>query len=266
MVERIEEHLAPADRRRRLLPVHLRDPRLPAGEELRREVAERRDDDRLDERDLPEEMGLARLDLVELRIAIARRAALEDIRDVDVGARHPDPAEQPLEQLSRLADERDALLVLVEARRLADEHDVGARVAGAEDDLRPPLREAAPCAACSGIGVRLKLVETFDADGAHEGELYAWNRMETTRAFQAPRGASTRISSPSLRPRTARPTGDSGETPPTLEISTVITSPSSRWSSTVVPTVTTPLAAASASSITSAVWSRERRMVMRRSR
>ena len=31
---------------------------------------------RLDEPDLPEEMGLARLDLVELRIAIARRAAL----------------------------------------------------------------------------------------------------------------------------------------------------------------------------------------------
>ena len=45
-------------------------------------------------------------------------------------ARQPDALEQPVEQLPGLADERDALLVLVEAGRLADEHQVGVRVPG----------------------------------------------------------------------------------------------------------------------------------------
>ena len=41
-----------------------------------------------------------------------------------------------VEQLPGLADERQALLVLVGARRLADEHEVGVGVARAEDHLR----------------------------------------------------------------------------------------------------------------------------------
>ena len=53
------------------------------------------------------------------------------------------PGEQLVEELPGLADERDALLVLVEARRLADEHQVGVRVAVAEDDLRAALAEGA---------------------------------------------------------------------------------------------------------------------------
>src|SRR5581483_11696927 len=266
VVERVELDRAPADRRLLLLPVHLRDAERPAGEKLRREVAERRDDDGLDQLDLAEEMALAGLDLVRLRVAVARRAALEDVRDVDVCACEADLCEQLLEQLAGLADERQALLVLVETGRLADEHQVGVRIAGAEDDLRPPLCEAAAGAAGNGFPVRMKPVELLDRNGAHGPEDYAYRRMEMTRAFQAPRGASTTISSPSERPRTARPTGDSGETPPTLEISTVMRSPSSRSSSTVAPTVTTPLAAAAASSITSACWSRARRIAIRRSR
>ena len=56
----------------------------------------------------------------------------------------PMPVEQLVEQLSRLPDERDALLVLVEPRRLAHEHEVGVRAPGAEHDLRAALRERAP--------------------------------------------------------------------------------------------------------------------------
>jgi hypothetical protein len=52
-----------------------------------------------------------------------------------------DPCQQLVEQLARLADERLALLVLVEARRFAHEHQVGIRIADAEDDLRPALCE-----------------------------------------------------------------------------------------------------------------------------
>ena len=51
-------------------------------------------------------------------------------------ARQADLAEQLVEQLAGLADERQALLVLVAPGRLADEHQVGVGVAGAEDDGR----------------------------------------------------------------------------------------------------------------------------------
>jgi hypothetical protein len=43
--------------------------------------------------------------------------------------------QQLVEQLARAPHERDALEVLLGARRLADEHQVGVGVAGAEDRL-----------------------------------------------------------------------------------------------------------------------------------
>ena len=70
-------------------------------------------------------MALAGLDLVRLRVAVPGRAAFDDVRDVDVLPAHADPLEQLLQQLPGLSDERDALLVLVEAGRLTDEHEVG---------------------------------------------------------------------------------------------------------------------------------------------
>src|SRR5439155_2400881 len=123
-----------------LLAVDACDPERAAREKLRREVAECRDDGGLDQLDLAEEVALARLDLVRLRVAVARRAALQHVRDVDVLPRHPDASKQLLEQLPGLADERETLLVLVESRRLADEQQVGARIAGTEHDLRAALR------------------------------------------------------------------------------------------------------------------------------
>ena len=82
-------------------------------------------------------MPLARLDLLGQRIAVAGRSAHENVRDVHLFAREADALEQLLEQLARCTDERDALLVLVEARRFADEHQVGIWIAGTEDDLCP---------------------------------------------------------------------------------------------------------------------------------
>ncbi len=96
-------------------------------------------------------MALAGLDLVRHRVAVSGWAAFEDVRDEHVLPREPDAAEQLVEELPRLAHERDALLVLVEARRLADEHQVRVRVAVAEDDLRPALGQPAPRA---GGGLR----------------------------------------------------------------------------------------------------------------
>src|SRR4051794_8632171 len=63
--------------------------------------------------------------------------ALQHVDDEDVRPREPDLAQQLVEQLARLAHERHALLVLVGPGRLADEHQVGVRVARAEDDGLP---------------------------------------------------------------------------------------------------------------------------------
>ena len=133
--------------------VHPGDPERAPGEELGGEVAERCDHLRLDQLDLAEEMRLARLDLVRLRIAVAGGPALEDVRDIDVVAPELDAGEQAVEQLPGLADERDALLVLVEARRLADEHQVGIGRAGAEHHLCAGVRERTLRAAGDGVAV-----------------------------------------------------------------------------------------------------------------
>ena len=147
MVERVEQDAPAAERRLLLDAVDARDPGRLAREQLRREVAERRNDLRLDQCDLPKEVALAGLDLVRLRVAVPGRAALENVRDVHLIALEADTGKQPFEQLARLAHERLALLVLVEARRLADEHQVRRGIADPEDDLGPPLREPAVRAA-----------------------------------------------------------------------------------------------------------------------
>ena len=54
-----------------------------------------------------------------------------------------DVAEQLRQQLPGGADERLSLFVLVEARRLADEHQIGVWFADAEDDLGAPAGETA---------------------------------------------------------------------------------------------------------------------------
>src|SRR5204862_5074286 len=118
VVDRVEENAAAAERRLLFLPVDPRDSRRLAREQFRGEVAERRDDARADQLDLVPQVGFARLDLLGLRITVAGWTAFEDVRDVDVGARQPDRCQELIEQLAGRADERDALLVLVEARGL----------------------------------------------------------------------------------------------------------------------------------------------------
>ena len=83
-----------------------------------------------------------------------------------------------------------ALLVLVEARRLADEHQVRVRVARAEHDLRAALREAAARAPCDGFRIGLQLVDVLGRYGAHGREDYAYLRMETN---PGPPGAARRL-------------------------------------------------------------------------
>ena len=60
-------------------------------------------------------------------------------------------------------------------------------------------------------------------------------RIERTVARQEPRGAATSTTSPTPAPMSADPRGESGETPPTGEIVTSITSPCSSATSTIEP-------------------------------
>jgi hypothetical protein len=147
VVQRIQEDRPASERDLLRLAVDARDTGLLSREELRGEVAQSGDDLRLDELDLAEEMRLAGLDLVRHRIAVARWPAFQDVRHEDQVPAEPDAGEKLVEELPRLADERESLLVLVEARGLADEHQVRVRVPVPEDDLRPAFREAAARAA-----------------------------------------------------------------------------------------------------------------------
>src|SRR6185312_5142648 len=132
--------------------------------------------------------------------------AFQDIRDVDVAAREADLGEQLLEQLPRLADERQPLLVLVEAGRLADEHQVGMRIAGAEDDLRASLRQPASRAAGNLARVRLKRVDVSAGTALTAGKTTptcGWREPVPARARAGPRPRSRRP--PPCRARRARP-------------------------------------------------------------
>src|SRR4051794_29310923 len=77
--------------------------------------------------------------------------ALQHVDDKDVRPREPDLAQELVEQLARLAHERHALLILVGPGRLADEHQVGVRVARAEDDGRAGSRELRALHAPAGL-------------------------------------------------------------------------------------------------------------------
>ena len=90
-------------------------------------------------RDLPHEKWRAGLAFVALRRAISRRPAFHDVRNVNVFAANAHGFDHVVEQLAGATDEGFALDVFVGAGAFADEHQVGAWVAYAEDDLLAAL-------------------------------------------------------------------------------------------------------------------------------
>ena len=136
MVDGVQPHRPRADDAHLGAAVQARDPGRVAAQELGREVPQRAQHTRLDEVDLPPQVVLAGLDLGRVRVAVAGRTALEHVGDEHVRAGQADLPQQLLQQLAGRAHERQALLVLVRARRLADEHQVGVGVARPEDHRR----------------------------------------------------------------------------------------------------------------------------------
>jgi hypothetical protein len=100
--------------------------------------AERDDDFRLDDVELPFEMRLAVGHLVPGRIAVSFGTALDDVADVDVLPTHLEPLDDHVgEELPRTADERNAGGVFIGAGGFADETDFRVRAAVGEDGARP---------------------------------------------------------------------------------------------------------------------------------
>ena len=83
-------------------------------------------------------MTARRLLFVE-RVAVVRRAAFDDVRNIYARTVEIDHFKHIVEQLTGGADERLALQILLLARTLADEHQLALGIADAENDVVPPL-------------------------------------------------------------------------------------------------------------------------------
>ena len=113
-----------------------------AGDEFVERVAPQRNDHQgVYGGDLAVEVGIAGADLAGFRVAVVRRAALDDVGNEDLLPAHADGAEQAFEELTGGANERPALLVFVEAGGFADE------------------QQGAVGVALTGYGVRAALVQ-----------------------------------------------------------------------------------------------------------
>src|SRR5262249_11044833 len=98
-------------------PAQARDARLGAEQRLHREAPHREYQFGLDQLELAQQVRRALRDLEGLGVAVARRAALEYVADVDVlAACEADRGEHVVEQPPGLADERLAARVLLGAR------------------------------------------------------------------------------------------------------------------------------------------------------
>ena len=103
---------------------------------LRRRIAERHQNVRIDQFDLALDERQADLGFLRRRRPVARRAPWNDVGDVNLAAIESDRGDHPVEQLARASDEGQALDIFVASRRLADEHDAGLRVAVGKHQTR----------------------------------------------------------------------------------------------------------------------------------
>ena len=95
-----------------------RSPWSSTAQQLRREVAERADHGRLDQLELAVQILATGVQFVRIRIPVPRGPAFDRVADEDLAALDADLGQELLEQLARLAYERQPLEVLVGTRRL----------------------------------------------------------------------------------------------------------------------------------------------------
>src|SRR5205823_2117300 len=161
----------------------------------RGEVPERDDDAWRDVLDLPGEVWAAGFDLVGERIAVPGWPAFHDVADVDVLAAKADLAEQSGEQLPGRSHERLALLVLVIAGALPDEHHTGVGVPHAEHDLRPAAGQPAPRAGRSLVRQLIEGLGHASLPSVAEGKPGTLSARSTARLMASFTASSARDSS-----------------------------------------------------------------------
>src|SRR3989337_2882296 len=148
-------HVARVQRRRRVvhgdevdavlhlrLAVHLADG-VARGEPGQGVAPQAHDDPGLYQLDLPLEVLSAGIDLPGERVAVVRRATLDDVRDEHLVAAQTDGRDQLVQEAPGRADQGARLLVLVEARRLAHEQHFGVRWAFTGDSVGAGAAEVA---------------------------------------------------------------------------------------------------------------------------
>ena len=109
-------------------------------------TAEADDDRRIDECDLPLQPFAAAFLFHELRVAIVRRAAFNNVGDVDLCPVEIDHFEHIIEQFAGRADKRQTLQIFLFAGAFTDEHDACVLGTVTEYEMVPHLTEAAAAA------------------------------------------------------------------------------------------------------------------------
>src|SRR5205807_8581200 len=116
---------------------------------------------------LPHEKWRAGLTLITLWRSIARRAALDDIGDVDFFAAQAHGFDHIGQQLPGAADERLALFIFISARSFANEHQIGSGIAYAENNLLASLFVQAAAGAVADVFANL--AKRNDGIGRYSG-------------------------------------------------------------------------------------------------
>lgn len=115
--------------------MHLADCVTVGYEGFQAEIAEGSDYLRLNNGNLGQEVFAAIVEFGFERVAVVGRAAFQRIGDVDFPAFEAGVFEQVIEQLTRLANERDTLEIFLTPRGFSNEHDVGVFVPGTGYDI-----------------------------------------------------------------------------------------------------------------------------------
>src|SRR5262249_35297189 len=142
------------------------------------------------------------------------------VGDVHLVAAQADVGDEPGQETARPADERDALLVLLGARALTDEHEVGARVAVAEHHLAAALGGEGALRAAEGLP--LELLERGGAAPPQTRQARCYASGGPPRQAPASRIASTAASPTATRSRSkwasAAPVATTKETSPSKRV------------------------------------------------
>ena len=166
--------------------VQARDAHLRLQHELCGELSKGDQHLRVDGARLLAQIRRAGLNLLGARVAVSRRAAFQDVRDVDVLASQPGQTQKLVEVLPRRAHERLPLRIFVTPRRLADEQHARMGVSHAEHRLRAAVGKRAATAGGNVFAQRVKGYMRLGHRRPPRPMVNVWGKTSTTPARLKP--------------------------------------------------------------------------------